>query len=141
MFFREFRVTTTLLIILAIVTGLYGLGWLNEEIKNWRQSKKPQPIQTISGSNPAHPQQPQPIQFNNQAHNPEVVNRAIMLISCVTMLIASFIIMKIFPEMSNEKLYKLRPLIVPTFVEALIIGCLYVTNRSLRVFVWEMYFQ
>ena len=76
MFFREFRVTTTLLIILAIVTGLYGLGWLNDEIKKWRQSKKPQPIQTISGSNPAHPQQPQPIQFNNQAHNPEVVNRA-----------------------------------------------------------------
>ena len=127
---REFRVFTTLNIILALVTGLYGGGWLYEQIKKWRQSN-PQYIQNISGSvndpgnvpaNPA-PQQPAPIQFNNQAHNPQVVNGVLMLVSCVIMLFASLVVMQILPEMSNEKLDKFRPLVGPTFVQESMVFC------------------
>ena len=155
--FREFRVITTLAIILGLVICLYTARWLYQEIKKWKESMKPQPIQTISKTisdtgnsdvpatqQSAHPQQPPAptIQLNNQAFNPQIVDDWVFLfLSCAVFLIIFVMIVQIQPQISNERLRKFRPLIGLTCCGTLILCIFYGKNPSMRNFVWEMYFQ
>ena len=152
--FREFRVITTLVIILGLVTGLYIARWLYEVIKKWKESMRPQPIETISGTvnDPAnknvptrqvHPHQPvaAAIQLNNQAFNPQIVNGVYLIMSCTVIIVILAMVIEIQPEISNERLRKFRPLIGITSIGTLLLCIFYRKNPSLRNFVREMYFQ
>ena len=145
---REFQVITTLVIILAIVTGLYVSGWIYRGIKKWKESLKPQPIESISMSvndqnrvaADSHPQdQPPVIQSNNQAFNPQIAKPMLLVFACI--ITFSAMIMKITLELSNEQLRKVRPLLVQICVQSLLLCSFYAKNSSLRKFVGEMYFQ
>ena len=150
-FFRDFRVITTLATVLGLVTVLYVARWFYKEIKEWKESMKPQSIETVSKtvSDPANrngattldlPQQPA-LQFNNQDFNQQIVNGVFMIMSCTVFLIVLAIIFQILPNNFNESIHKFRPLIGQTCLGTLLSCIFYRNNNSLKTFVWEMYFQ
>ena len=145
---RALQVITTLVIILAIVTGLYMSGWIYQGIKKWKQSLKPQPVESISMSvndptrvaTTSQPQeQSQHIQLNNQAFNPQIAEPVLLVSLSIIVFFAT--IMKFALDVSNEKFYKFRPLLVQICAQFLLLYSFYARNSSLRKFVWEMYFQ
>ena len=133
------------------MTVLYVARWFYKEIKEWKESMKPQSIDTVSKtvSDPANrngpttldlPQQPA-LQFNNQDFNPQIVNGVFMIMSCTVFLIVYAITFQILPDNFNVIIHKFRPLIGQICLQTLLLCIYYRKNHSLKTFVWEMYLQ